>query len=133
MLRNRRHLGVGFAVSHGLHGAGLLWFGFGFPAAFQAQVDSVTLLAGAVGFAFVAALAATSSDGAVKALGVRRWRLLHRTGLWVLFAIFLATTGGAAAGGSVLHRFTTAALLAALGLRVAAWAVRRRPRAAAAA
>jgi DMSO/TMAO reductase YedYZ heme-binding membrane subunit len=127
LLRNRRQLGVSFAASHGLHLAAIVWFGLAWPDAFAAQVQGTTLVLGGLGFAFTGAMAATSSDAAVRRLGSRRWKALHATGLWLLWLIFLATFGGAAAaGGGPVHVTAALLLVAAVGLRAAArW---RRPR-----
>ncbi len=38
-------------------------------------------------------MAATSWDGAVRWLGVRRWRLLHAVGAWYLWISFMVTFG----------------------------------------
>jgi DMSO/TMAO reductase YedYZ heme-binding membrane subunit len=127
LLRNRRPLGVSFAASHGLHLVAIVWFGTGWPDAFAAQVQATTLVFGGIGFAFTGAMAATSSDAAVRRLGARRWKALHASGMWTLWLIFLATFGGAAAaGGEPVHVAAALLLVAALGLRAAArW---RRPK-----
>ncbi len=129
LMKNRRHLGVSFAVSHFLHMCGLFWFAFGYPASYQAEVDPVTVVGGGFGFVLAYAMAATSTDGMVRRLGVARWRLLHRIGLWTLWVLFLFTFGGAAAvKPTAIYLTATGALLAALGVRVAAY-VRARGRA----
>jgi DMSO/TMAO reductase YedYZ heme-binding membrane subunit len=117
LLRNRRQVGVSFAVSHALHLAAILALAARFPASFAP--GAVTVVGGGIGYVFIAAMTATSSDAAVRRLGARRWRLLHRTGLWVLFAIFASSY---LAAPFVDPRYAPAALavLAALGLRIAA-------------
>jgi DMSO/TMAO reductase YedYZ heme-binding membrane subunit len=85
LLRNRRALGLSFAVSHALHLAGILALAVRVPTA---TFEPATVVGGGVGYAFIAAMAATSSDAAVRRLGALRWRLLHRTGSWLVFAIF---------------------------------------------
>jgi DMSO/TMAO reductase YedYZ heme-binding membrane subunit len=130
LVRSRRQIGVSFATSHALHLAAIGWFGWAWPDAFAAQVKTTTLVFGSVGYVFTAAMAATSSDAAVRRLGARRWKRLHATGTWVLWAIFLATYGGAAAaGGGAVHGVSAALLVAALGLRGAARWRRRGARA----
>lgn len=133
LLKNRRYLGLSFAVSHGLHGVGLLWFAFGHPASYEAEIGASTVVLGGLGYVLTAAMAATSSDAAFRRLGRVRWQALHRTGMWTLFVIFLATFGGALAGSpGWIYALATAGLLAALALRIVAWA-RARERAQAAA
>ena len=117
LLRNRRYLGLSFAVSHGLHLAGILALAASVP---EATFNPVTVVGGGVGYAFVAAMAATSSDAAFRRLGARRWRLLHRTGAWVIFAIF-AQSYLVAPFVNPAYAPLGLAVAAALGLRVAAW------------
>lgn len=123
LLRNRRQVGVSFAVSHGLHLAAILGLAVRYPDRFE--VPALTILGGGLGYVFIAAMAATSSDAAVRKLGVRNWKRLHRTGMWVLFVIFAQSYVPAP-----LHdlRYLPASLatLGALGLRVGAWIRSRR-------
>lgn len=120
LLRNRRQIGVSFAASHGLHLAGIVALATQSSESFWSQTSAVTLYGGGLGFLFVAALAATSSDAAVRWLGQPRWKLLHRVGVWYLFGIFLLSYGPAFL---VKPSYLPASLgvFTALGLRVAAW------------
>jgi hypothetical protein len=119
MLRNRRQIGVSFAVSHALHGALILWLALGWPKSFWSNTSLVTIVLGGIGFAFVAALAATSSDRAVAWLGRQRWKRLHRTGVWYLWIVFFASYVPPAFGQPSRIPYA-AAIVGALGLRVAA-------------
>jgi sulfoxide reductase heme-binding subunit YedZ len=123
LLRNRRYFGVSMALSHALHGAAIVWLLAGFPGAYEA--NALTLAFGGLGFVFVAALAATSSDAAVAALGRARWTLLHRTGVWYLWFIFWFTFPPQQ-GWDALHVVAVAAFTAAPLVRAAAWARTRR-------
>jgi sulfoxide reductase heme-binding subunit YedZ len=127
LLRNRRQAGVSFAVSHGLHGVaiGALWDGW--PEVYAANVSPGALYGGLVGYAFIAAMAATSSDRAVAWLGPVHWRRLHRTGIHVLWAIFFLTYVPMALLQPSLHAALLAtAVLAAGGLRLVVYARGRR-------
>lgn len=119
LLRNRRYLGVSFALSHGLHLLAIVGLARVWPDSFWEKTSLVTLLGGGLGYVFVAAMAATSSDAAVGALGMRRWKLLHRIGAWYLFGIFLLNYGPAGFF-SPAYVPASAAVIAALGLRIAA-------------
>jgi len=129
-LKNRRYFGVSFAVSHLIHGIAIAWLIRAFPAAYQLQ--PLTLAFGGLGFVFVAALAATSSDAAFQKLGRARWTALHRTGVWYLWFIFIYTFAGNAKGWDALHTSFVAAFAVAPLVRAAAY-VRARRRAVAAA
>jgi hypothetical protein len=124
-LRNRRYFGVSMAVSHLIHGLAIVWLLRAFPSAYQA--DATTLLGGGLGFAFIAAMAATSSDAAFQALGRARWQALHRTGAWYLWFVFAFTfVPDPAHGWDGLHAIAAAAFTAAPLVRAAAFAKTRR-------
>ena len=90
LLRNRRYLGLSFAASHAIHLVGILDLAARWPENF-ARTPATTIVGGGIGYLFVAAMAATSNDRAVAALGRRRWRLLHLTGSWLLWGIFASS------------------------------------------
>ncbi len=119
LLRNRRQLGVSFACSHGLHLVAILVLASGWPDSFWEGTSAVTIYGGGLGYVFVLAMTATSSDAAVRWLGRRRWKLLHTVGAWYLFGIFAFSYGPA---GFVEPGYwpASAAVLAALGIRIAA-------------
>jgi len=126
LLANRRYFGVSMAVSHFIHACAIARLIVSFPAAYQLQAQ--TIVFGGLGFVFVALLAATSSDAAVRKLGRARWTLLHRTGVWYLWFIF-AFTFVPKPGGSEwdpLHVLAVAAFVAAPLVRAAAFAKTRR-------
>jgi hypothetical protein len=118
LLKNRRYFGVSMAVSHLIHGIAIAWLIRAFPAAYES--NALTLVFGGLGFVFVAALAATSSDAAFQKLGRARWTALHRTGVWYLWFIFIYTFAGTAVWDA-LHVGFVAAFAAAPLVRAAAW------------
>ena len=117
LLRNRRYLGLSFAASHLAHGLAILALARRIPGGWRA-FPPPTLAGGGAAYVFIAAMAATSNDRAVAALG-RWWHRLHTTGAYVLWFIFTFTYAGSAAV-SPYHALLTAAFVAALGLRLAA-------------
>ncbi|MDX1649382.1 MAG: ferric reductase-like transmembrane domain-containing protein, partial [Myxococcota bacterium] len=86
-LRERRHLGVAVAVSHAIHLGAIVALARGWPASFAAGTEASTLVVGGLAFVLLFAMAATSSDAAVRRLGRARWRALHRTGLHLLWFV----------------------------------------------
>jgi hypothetical protein len=90
LLQNRRYVGLSFATSHLLHLLAILALRDSFPHTF-ADVPRVTLVVGGGGFVMVALLAATSSDAAVRWLGVQTWTRLHRVCLYYLWVVFTFT------------------------------------------
>ena len=107
------------AFSHALHLAAILWVAFGWPDGFE--TDAVTVVGGGLGFVLLFAMAATSTDAAVAALGRARWKALHATGMWVVWFIFLVSYGPRALDAPApLPVAATLALVALPALRVAA-------------
>jgi methionine sulfoxide reductase heme-binding subunit len=80
LVRHRRLLGVWTAVYAGLHLLAYAWLDQALDlGAIAADVlERPFIAAGMLAAAILAALAATSFDGAVRRLGARRWRALHR-------------------------------------------------------
>jgi len=117
LLRNRRQVGISFAVSHGPHLAAILALALRHPESFEAS--TLTLVGGGLGYVFIAAMAATSSDAAVRTLGARRWKWLHRAGMWVIFVIF-AQSYVPAPLHDLRYAPASLAVLGALALRIAA-------------
>jgi len=87
----RRALGLAFATTLAIHGLCILML-----ARLEAGilVADVAVLGGGFGYVMTAAMAATSSDVAVRRLGAKRWRALHLLGQWTLFVVFFVTYGG---------------------------------------
>jgi DMSO/TMAO reductase YedYZ heme-binding membrane subunit len=128
LLRNRRYLGLSFAVSHGLHLAGLVALARVLDDPWLLRESGlVGVLGGGFGYLMIAALSATSWDGAVRWLGGRRWKRLHTFGMYVLGGIFLFSYGGRALATGAAHVLAlTALVLAPFALRLAA-ALQPRP------
>jgi hypothetical protein len=122
LLRRRRAIGLGFAFSHFVHAAFFLTaiFAFGHEAA------PVVLIGGGLGYAFVAAMAATSNNVSMKALGPKAWKVLHSFGGVYLLLIFLNSYLGRLMDGKTLvGAFGVALVGMAVTLRVAAFARNR--------
>lgn len=119
LLRNRRYLGLAMAVSHAGHLLGIIALTACHGAAFWATIAAGTAVGGTVGYVLLAAMTATSTDRSAAWLGRRRWRALHRAGMWSFWTIFLVTYLGKA-GRSAPACVAVAALLGVLVLRGAA-------------
>lgn len=139
LMRNRRFLGLSFAVSHFIHLGAVVTVAARWPHPFMEQSGNpLTVIGGGAGYVGLALMALTSFDGAVKMLGAKRWRTLHLAGSWLLSIIFLQSYAGRALGSSeggseggawfVPHAL---ALVAAAVVRALAWRRRARARASA--
>jgi sulfoxide reductase heme-binding subunit YedZ len=136
LLRQRRYLGLSFAVSHALHALAIGALALVLGDAFE--VSGATVIFGGGAYGMIALMAATSSDRAVAWLGRRRWHRLHRVGVYWIWFIFansytargiMATTSGRE---SLAYLPVALFVWAILGVRVAAWLRARRPHVAAA-
>jgi methionine sulfoxide reductase heme-binding subunit len=119
LIRERRYLGLSFALSHLLH---LLAICALYDWSLSRLVNEgapATLIVGGIGYVFIAAMAATSSDAAFAWLGARRWRLLHLTGGYWIWMVFFASYAPRSVQSPLYAPFTVLLLLA-LGLRIAA-------------
>ena len=121
LVRDRRWWGLAFAFTHTVH------FGALYMAVTK-RGDSLSLLApGAVAYLAILAMALTSSDAAMKALGAN-WKRLHRTGIHVIWLVFtLAYAKRIPEAETLITGLVgTALCLLAAGLRLAAWRKTRR-------
>jgi hypothetical protein len=91
--RNRRYLGVSFAVSHALHLAALIALARLDVALFWALTNPMTIVLAGTGYLFIAAMTATSFDRTAAWLGNRKWRLLHLVGGWYIWLSFATAVG----------------------------------------
>jgi DMSO/TMAO reductase YedYZ heme-binding membrane subunit len=83
VVRQRRYIGLGFAAAHTIHGV-----------CFATQIaltdttrPLITYLVGGTGYVLMWAMAATSNDAAMRALG-KNWKRLHLLGAWWLWFVF---------------------------------------------
>ncbi|WP_156416986.1 hypothetical protein [Sphingopyxis sp. H050] len=92
LVRNRRWFGLGFAWSHLLHLLAILWL-FGNYAGQVPAPPMATIVGGGIAYVFIAAMAATSFDGAVRWMGAKNWQRLHKTGVWYVWIVFMTSYG----------------------------------------
>jgi hypothetical protein len=85
LLINRRYIGVSFAASHAIHLFAIIAL---LRVAPDFELATATLIGGGGAYVFLAAMTATSFDGAAAWLGPRRWRALHKTGMYYCWVIF---------------------------------------------
>jgi len=117
LLRNRRYLGVSFAVSHTVHLLAIIALARAAGPAFRA--DPFTVVFGGLAYVFIIAMTATSFDRTAAWLGPRRWQRLHTSGVYYIWFIF-ALQYGVLATRSPVYLPLAAAVFGALALRVRA-------------
>lgn len=124
LARDRRSWGLGFAASHTIHLVALV-------AAIRLDPEPRTLASlvpGGTAYIFILAMALTSSDAAMRALG-RNWKRLHTVGIhviWLIFTLAYAKRIPAPETRAIGMTMTTLAL-AALLLRILARRRYRKP------
>jgi hypothetical protein len=85
LLRNRRSLGVGFAGIHTAHLVLIFYLIYQVPTF---EFDWLTRLPGIATYTMMYVMLITSFDRPSRAIGARRWKVLHKLGLYWLFAAF---------------------------------------------
>lgn len=91
--RNRRQLGLGFAMSHFIHALAIIALWQTDPGVFWVLTNPKSIVTGGTAYLFIALLAATSFDRMVKALGPKAWGRLHWWGVWIVALSFIFTNG----------------------------------------
>jgi methionine sulfoxide reductase heme-binding subunit len=123
--RNRRYLGVSFAVSHFIHLAMLIALARVDNDLFWKLTNPANIILAGAAYILLTAMTATSFDGAVTWLGVRRWRLLHLVGGWYIWITFAVSIGKRLPQGPIYWAMM-ALLLAAGVVRLVAMSRRNR-------
>lgn len=91
--RNRRYLGVSFAVSHLIHLGAIVSLALLDRGLFWKLTNIGTIVLAGAAYVFIAAMAATSFDRTAAWLGPRKWRLLHLVGGWYVWISFAVAVG----------------------------------------
>ncbi|MEN3747021.1 ferric reductase-like transmembrane domain-containing protein [Sphingomonas sp. HF-S3] len=93
ILRQRRCIGLGFAAIHTIHAGCFLWL----TAATDLTRSLSTWIGGGIAYLLIWAMAITSNDASMRALG-RNWKRLHLIGGWWVWAVFVFSYSGRIAG-----------------------------------
>ena len=91
--RNRRYLGVSFAVSHFIHLGAIVALATLDHELFWKLTNVTTIVLAGTAYLFIAVMAATSFDRSAAWLGPRKWRLLHLVGGWYIWISFAVAIG----------------------------------------
>lgn len=121
LLRNRRYLGVSFAVAHFTHLAALIGIGVFFPQPFRSELDALTLGGGGFCYVLIALMALTSTDRTAAWLSRKNWRRLHTLGMYTIWIIFVQSYVPRAIIGDMAFGPVSIALFAVAGVRLKAW------------
>jgi DMSO/TMAO reductase YedYZ heme-binding membrane subunit len=123
--RNRRYLGVSFAVSHFIHLAALVVLARADAELFWKLTNPANIVLAGAAYLFLAAMTATSFDWSAAWLGARRWRLLHLVGGWYIWVSFAVAIGKRVPQGPVYWAMMALVIAVAIARLVA---MSRRPK-----
>jgi sulfoxide reductase heme-binding subunit YedZ len=115
LLRNRRYIGVSFAVSHFVHLSLIATIAL----VFLSEQNAAQVIFGFPAYCFIMAMALTSSDRAQAWLGLDRWRLLHLVGGYYILLVFSLSFIIHALVEPVFYTPFIIAVIGILGLRAA--------------
>jgi methionine sulfoxide reductase heme-binding subunit len=117
--RNRRQVGLGFAVSHAIHAVALVLLARRDPELFWQLTNVGNIISGGTAYLLIAAMAATSFNRTAALIGPTAWRRLHWLGahyIWISFVV----TNGKRVPMSLWYLVPVVLLFAALALRIVA-------------
>jgi DMSO/TMAO reductase YedYZ heme-binding membrane subunit len=118
LLRNRRYLGVSFAVVHFTHLGLIVAAAVRLPADFFHRTSAVTIIGGGIAYLLILGMTVTSFDRTAAWLGRRGWIRLHLAGSYFVWGVFLQSYAGRAVREPVLFGPFAAALVLVLALRL---------------
>lgn len=95
-LKNRRYLGISFAISHYFHLIAILIMNFIVDKPVLAERGFVTVSLGGVAYVFLTLMALTSTDKAITKMGLKNWKILHWVGSHYIWVVFATSYGGRA-------------------------------------
>lgn len=125
LLTNRRYIGVGFAVSHGIHAAALITLARLDYAVFMQLTNLGAFIGGGLAYVFIVLMTATSFDRTAALVGRSAWRWLHLIGGWYIWISFALNFGKRVPLDPVYYG-PTALIVLILAIRVAAFWLRPR-------
>jgi len=126
-LRNRRYLGVSFALSHFVHLLAIFAIGHNAPADLAAGTDATTWIFGGLTYVFIGLMTATSFDSTARLISRRAWSVLHTVGAYYIWLVF-ANSYLSRALSMPAYIPVGALVIFMLGLRIAARVSRARAR-----
>lgn len=92
LLRYRKYIGNAFAASHLIHLATIFGLIATHTAAFTAERSIGSLVPGMITYSLIVAMVITSFRRPARWLGRERWVILHKVGMYAIWAIFTAST-----------------------------------------
>ena len=115
-MKNRRYIGLSFALVHFVH-AGLVLSNLVLT---EESRTIGALTGGGLAYLFLLLMALTSNNAAVRKLGAKNWKRLHKVGSYYIWLIFVGRSLPNVPDSLPLGVLIPLVALTALGLRIAA-------------
>lgn len=116
-LKNRRYLGISFAVSHYIHLIAILIMNFVVDEPVLAERGFIIVSLGGIAYVFLTLMTLTSTDKAIAKMGHKNWKTLHWVGSHYIWIVFANSYGGRAFYEPFYVPFAVA-LVVVMGFRI---------------
>ncbi len=116
-MKNRRYIGLSFALVHFVHGALVL----SNLILTEESRTAGALTGGGLAYLFLLLMALTSNNTAVRKLGAKNWKRLHKIGSYYIWLIFIGRSLPNVPDTLPLGVLIPLVALSALALRIAAY------------
>lgn len=90
LLKNRRYIGIAFAVAFLLHAGQIVIRALLYPEPFISGLQMERVYPGLAGYLMVTIMLLTSNNLSMKLLGAKLWKMIHRVGGYYLLFLFAA-------------------------------------------
>lgn len=121
MAKNRRYLGVSFAISHLFHLAGIVLLGFADTEKFLETTPWTTFVFGGLVYVFIVFMLVTSFDKPAAWISTRQWNLGHKFGSYGIWFIFMISYFGRVAATQWIYIIPALLIFSTVLIRYLAW------------
>ncbi|MBO6505065.1 MAG: hypothetical protein JJ850_16275 [Kordiimonadaceae bacterium] len=121
-MKNRRYIGLSFALAHFTHAVLVL----SNLALTEASRTAGQLSGGGLAYVFLGLMALTSNNASVRKMGAKNWKLMHKVGSYYIWLIFVSRSINELPHNLPSGGFIVVFGLAALMFRISAWLKQRK-------
>jgi len=121
MLKNRRYIGVSFAISHLFHFAGIVGVGVVDTGKFFATTSWTTFVFGGLVFVLIFFMLLTSFDRSARWFSAKTWKMGHNVGNYGVWFVFMVSYFGRIVVGRFAYAPLALLIVLSISIRYAAW------------